>query len=116
MTAYNAQGLVYNPWPPLEHLSDGRWQRVWRIRLTGPVPCGLQLDVLSAHMSETDCMVSVQPIGERELTVTVLTKEHGWSDVFYFATYRMFAKIDECIGTIESIEGQPRDMWRPWRK
>lgn len=116
MNTYNAHGLVHNTWPPLHQQADGRWKRVWTICLESHISPHLSMQTLSGKLSEPGFLVLVEPIGGCELAVTVVTKEHGWSDTFYFATYRMFGKIDAWMGTIESIEGQPKALWRPWRK
>jgi hypothetical protein len=116
MDQYSGEGLVLNTWPQLEPTKDGRWRRVWTIMFAADLPPQLPLEEVSAGLCEADFSVRLKQIGRREILATVLTQEWGWADHFYFASYRMLKAIEEKIGMIDTIQGQPRDLWRPWRK
>ena len=116
MPEYNAKNLIYNRWAPLKHLPGGHWQRTWSLLLKEEVRSQISLEKVSIELSEEGFKVVLTQNAPKRLTATVTTVEDGWDDRFFFATYRMFKRIDEKIGTIETIEDQPRDLWRPWRK
>jgi len=134
MAQYSLSDITINPWPQVQRLTDGTWERVWRFVLTEDVPPRVELTSLSSTISERiiadvraadqrlsdigqhDLVVCLRRIAPCEITATVLTRQDGWSDEFYYATYRLFTYVDECVETIDTIEGQPRDSWRPWRR
>ena len=107
---------------------------MWRFVLKEAAPPRVELTSLSSHISEQiiadvraagqrlsdigqhDLAICLQQIAPCEIIATVLTRQDGWSDEFYYATYRLFTYINECVGTIDTIEGQPRDSWRSWRR
>jgi hypothetical protein len=131
---YGLSNITINPWPQVERLPDGTWRRVWRFVLGEDIAPGVELDALSSSIGEQivadlravdprlsdikrdDLSVCLQRIAPCEITATVLTRQDGWSDEFYFATYQLFKYVDERVGTIDTIEGQPKDAWRPWRR
>ena len=116
MTTYSAKHLVHNRWAPLQQLPNGHWQRVWALLLKKERPPHISLQNVSTQLSEDgfDVKVTLTQDAPRLLTATVTTAEDGWDDRFFFA--RLFKRIDEKIGALETIEGQARDLWRPWRK
>lgn len=134
MARYGLNSITINPWPEVEHLPDGTWARVWQFVLKEDVSPAVGLRALSATIGERivadlravdqrladleqdDFIVCLRRVAPCEIVATVLTKQDGWSDEFYFATYQLFRYIDELVGTIDLIEGQPRDSWRPWRR
>ena len=134
MARYSLSDITINPWPPVQRLPDGTWERVWRFVLKEAAPPRVELTSLSSHISEQiiadvraagqrlsdigqhDLAICLQQIAPCEIIATVLTRQDGWSDEFYYATYRLFTYINECVGTIDTIEGQPRDSWRSWRR
>ncbi len=130
----DASTITINPWPPVRQLPDGTWERVWRITLKEDMLPDVQLDALSSsistqivadlrvvdqrlsHIGSNDFAVCLQQTAPREISVLVVTQQDGWSDEYYFATYRLFTYIEERIGTIDKIERQPKELWRPWRR
>ena len=68
----------------------------------------------SESLSHEDFLVSVEICDGDRLKVSVTTERWGWEDELYFATYNMFEAIDNLFGTIDTIQGQDRDLWEPW--
>lgn len=118
MSSYDedANKLVRNEWAPLVQTPEGLWQRVWIIRFVNDLPAGIQLDEVAKALTRVDFVVSLRILGRCELEVTVTTARWGWDDELYFEHYRMFEAIDKTFGTIDTIQGQARSLWRPWRK
>ena len=116
MREYNAKRLVHNCRAPLKQLPNGHWQRTWHLSFSEKLPSHLSLEKVSTELSESDFFITLTQEGPKRLNATVTTLDDGWDDHFFFATYRLFKRIDAKIGTIETIEGQDRDLWRPWRR
>jgi len=133
MTQYSVSAITTNRWPQVKQLANGTWERVWHLVLTENIPRSEELSTLSLHIGkqivadlraadprlsgieQDDVVVHLCRMAPREIAAIVLTKQDGWSDEYYLATYRLFEYVDEKIGAIDTIEGQPRDSWRPWR-
>lgn len=127
-------GAIINPWPAVKQLPDGTWERVWQIALKEDILPDVQLDALSSSISKqividlrtvdqrlsdigsNDFAVRLQQVAPCEITASIVTQQDGWSDEYYFATYQLFKCIEERIGTIDKIERQPKELWRPWRQ
>ena len=107
--------IILNKWPKVVQAKDGKWKREWTISITGEVPVPASLKALSSEISQDNFQVVIYRRSDREVVATVLTEEDGWSDEFFFESYRMFEKIDAKVGEIDSIQGELRDRWPPWR-
>jgi len=88
---------------------------VWQIQLVETVH-EHKLGELD-RLSETGIDVTaVLRADGRTIQLTTTTRLHALGDeVFVIAAYRMLRKIDTDIGRIETIQGQPRDRWQPFR-
>jgi hypothetical protein len=116
MREYNAKSLVHNRWAPLKRPENGHWQRTWHFAFSDNIPPHLSLEAVSNELSENDFQVTLTQNGAKQMNATVTTIDDGWDDRFFFATYRLFERINEKIGTLQTIEGQDRGLWRPWRR
>jgi hypothetical protein len=113
---YRAEQLFPTAVPQWSQRDDGKWVREWEIRLA--VAAGKsRLDELN-HLSEDgiDVVAIASPDG-CTIRLRTVTELNPLSDeVFYGSAYRMLRKIDENIGRIELIQGQPREVWQPFRQ
>jgi hypothetical protein len=130
MRIYSAKFIKTHTWPVPELMVDGRWHRVWTIRLKEKPRLALERlssaitqDVVrhlehnsQPHTLGADFVISLSRGASREIVATLRTQEDGWSDELLFASWRMFEDIDQMLGTIETIDGQPRDNWPPWNQ
>ncbi len=111
---YSNAEVIKNPWPTWVSMADGSWQRQWIFELERPVSDGslegrLRLPSLAVQ--------AVRLKSPNELEMTVSTTDNPWSDaIFFTAMYRLFQGVEEAFGQIKSIQGQPRNMWRPYRQ
>lgn len=94
---------------------DGRMSRTWEVRLAATP----ERDVRSWRLNEPGLEVRVaQSSAEdpRVLAVTTVSLgDHLSDEIFYFATYRLFAAIDRELAPISAINGSPRNVWYPFR-
>ncbi|MEC4895835.1 MAG: hypothetical protein SAL07_24080 [Oscillatoria sp. PMC 1051.18] len=111
---YCTSDIVIHNWAKLNQTENGKWKRVWQISLKDPLPETVNLNDISQDLSNQDFQVIIKVLQRKHLEVCVTTQRWGWDDDFYFATYKMFEKIDCLLGTIDTIQGQERDLWNPW--
>ena len=117
MTKYDTKHLVLLNWPRAQRTTDGRWIRVWKIHFKEVINSHLSMPNLSLECSGDDFVVSLDKHGPRDITAQVITsRRHGESDEVVFANYDVLKKLNASIGTIETIQGQERDLWLPWRQ
>ena len=111
---YNVDDIIIHNWPKLVQTTDKKWNRIWDIILKKSVVESVDLVTYSQKLSHEDFCVCVEVSDGNHLKVSVTTERWGWEDELYFATYKMFEAIDQLFGTIDTIQGQERDVWEPW--
>jgi hypothetical protein len=117
MTKYDEKSLVLLDWPRAQRTPDGGWTRVWKIHCKEVIDPHISLHHLSAEYSGEDFVVALDKHGPRDITAQVTTyRRHGGSDAVVFANYDLLKKLNDSLGTIETIQGQARDLWLPWRQ
>lgn len=117
MTKYDTKHVILLEWPRAQRTPDGHWLRVWKIHFKEVINPHLSLRNLSVEYSGDDFVVSLDKHGPRDLTAQVMTsRRHGESDAVVFANYALLQKLNASLGTIETIQGQKRDLWLPWRQ
>jgi hypothetical protein len=114
--SYSAESIIPVRWPPLVRLASGAWQRVWHVIFCNKSVDSATLRDASVLLSKEQFSVAVVSTGPGAVSVTVQTEEDGASDEIFLANYRMLARLEEIVGEIELIEGQPRNQWRPWHR
>lgn len=109
---YSKVTIASNNWPTWED-NDGEWVRRWRITFVEMLP---ELDPPSTSLDEHDLSLRSQRIGPRELEVQAVTQGDPWSDELYVhAMLRLLVRIETVFGRIETIQGEPRSAWWPFR-
>src|SRR5438128_1360336 len=111
MKEYDARSISLNPWPPLEHMADGRWKRVWRVHLKDDqrhsndsmetLSSIIKDDILAelsrygrlSHIGE-DFAISLRCTESGEIAATIVMRRDGWSDDFYYVTRYLFWYIN----------------------
>jgi hypothetical protein len=131
MDAYSPESIKVHNWPAPQLMPDGKWHRTWTIRLKSNLPETIDLGASSSSITKEildylgeadsrlqnlgdDLALSLQLTGPREVMASMLTRQADCSDELLFAAWRMFEAVDQMLGTIETIDGQPRDNWPPW--
>ena len=110
-----AKHAVVNNWPAVRRTENSKWRRDWQISFRDEIPSGLCMDTLSLHFSGPDFFVVLKQVGTKKVVATVMTERDGRSDEFVVASLTMLQAIDEKMGPIDTIEGEARDLWWPWR-
>jgi hypothetical protein len=110
---YSSIKVIKNPWPEWKWV-DGEWQRCWHFEFEHDIsPSSMVSDGLSEEELSVHVVAAESPT---KLVVTTTTRGLRLSDeLFFYATYRLFAKLEERFGKILTIEGQERALWRPYR-
>jgi len=110
---YSGIPLVKNDWPEWVREEGGVVGRKWRFEFEQPLPdrvsdSALGDDVLKVQIARGG--------SSHELVITTTTAENAWSDeVFFIATFRLFQRLEATFGRLKTIQGQARNMWRPFR-
>lgn len=110
---WKPEDIVIHNWPALEQTEDGKWTRAWNVTLFDAPSTDASIRAVERDLSDEEKRVTINKDG-RNLCVRVTTDRWGWEDDLYFYSYRMLERINDSIGTIETIQGQARDMWEPW--
>jgi hypothetical protein len=112
---YQPDQLFRTAVPQWKCRDDGTWIRDWEIRLVDAADAEhlVGLERLGGGGIQVVAIVSSD---RRTLRLETATRLNPYTDeVFYAAAYRMLRSIDEYVGRIELIQGQPRDAWQPFR-
>jgi hypothetical protein len=112
---YSANELRPVAFPRWQRGSDGVWARDWTIRLTRPIDDDgrAKLHTLSDDSVSVDAVIADDGQSLRLRTTT--TGEAQSDEIFFWAAYRMLRRLNDEIGDIELIQGQPRVWWQPFR-
>jgi hypothetical protein len=109
---YSKVDFIKNTWPKWVPSPRGGWQREWSLEFEHDV------DIYStAGLSdyELEATAELGPT-KRDITLTTRTTLDPMSDeIFFTAAFRLFLRIEERCGRLKSIQGQPRELWRPFR-
>jgi hypothetical protein len=128
---YNSQRISKHTWPVPVQMADGKWARVWMIQLKAPPPAAPAVETLSAVITQeigqflagadkrledlqNELVISLQRANPQAIRAALITDRDDWPDELLFAAWRLFEDIDRMLGTIDTIDGQPRDHWPPW--
>ncbi len=108
---YKSASVIKNRWPPWIPQPDGSHQRTWHFRFEESVsPTDQHL------LDEPDISASITHPAPDSLVITTTTRGNAFSDeLFFFASFRLFVKLEELYGRLKSIEGEDRSLWRPFR-
>lgn len=111
---YTGESLIYNPWPKWEPTEEGGWVRRWSFRFE----CALRDDeVASDGLGDASLHVLVsRGASSSELVALTTTHANPWSDeCYFFVFFRLFHQLEVRFGRLDSIQGQARMCWRPFR-
>jgi hypothetical protein len=128
---YNAKRIRKHTWPVPIRMPDGKWARAWMIQLQAPPPAAPAVETLSAvitqeivqflaaadkalHDLQNEFAVSLEWVNLQEIKASLITETADWPDELLVGAWRLFEDIDQMLGTIATIDGQPRDHWPPW--
>lgn len=112
---YDHAPIILNPWPSWIGGPDGSWVRHWAFEFVMPVSNAL---LSSATLDQPHLRVEVaRGATPSELRLVATTRANAWSDeIFFFEFYALFQRLEELFGPIRTIEGQARNLWRPFRR
>lgn len=115
MEKYSADDIRPVAIPEWRQETSGEWSRVWNIRFSGPIKQTAEevLQCLREPQIRFDVQIDSDKSGMSLTTVTVADPLSA--EMFLLAPYRVLRFIDTSIGRIESVQGQPRDWWTPFK-
>lgn len=109
---YPASALRKTKWGDFNELDNGTWETIWTLTLRGDHA----REVVEVFRSESIGFTAVIAfLGMRNAEMRVSTREHAMSAVNYPATYTSFRIVNDELAEIETIQGQPRDWYAPFR-
>ena len=101
--------------PPWHRDTDGRWLREWDVRLALPPPSDWRTRLTECEQAGVETAAGLLSDG-RTIHLTCVTELNPFTDeLFLVGAYRMLQCIDERVGQIDLIQGQPRHVWQPFR-
>ncbi|WAS98637.1 hypothetical protein [Nannocystis punicea] len=112
---YEREPLILNPWPRWVGDAHGSWARRFTFVFVAPVAA----EALAAvDVDQPDLTVRLaRGAAPCELQLVATTCANPRSDaVFFFQFHDLFARLEQIFGRIETIEGQARQLWRPFRE
>ena len=112
---YDGRQIRPIAFPQWQVSPEGGWTRDWAITFAQPItdtgrtaPATLSDDTMTV-----DAVVHADA---RSLQVRTRTTGDAFSDAIFFeSAYRLLRRLNDHVGTIETIRGQPRDWWFPFR-
>lgn len=115
MERYRSDQILRVAVPQWHRANDGRWTRDWSVRLADRPNAEARRNLHDLSEEGIQVVAEVDNDGHT-LHLRTTTDRDAFSDEIYFvAAYRMLRRIDENVGRIESIQGQPREWWQPFR-
>ncbi len=112
---FDANSIRPVKWGDVRQLPTGHWLTSWLIELDAADASQLSA-VAEAARDDRAGFYPQLTLGE-PLMLEVEAETTHWSMEldYYELTYRLFTLIDSRIGRIRTIQGAPRDWWRPFR-
>lgn len=112
---YRKDQIVRVAIPDWRRDKDGKWLREWDVRLVVPPPPEWSTRLTECGQAGVETAAELLADG-RTIHLTCATELNPFTDeLFLVGAYRMLQCIDQRVGRIELIQGQPRDLWQPFR-
>ena len=113
MSSYDASSIKVGNWPKARKVNGG-WERVWRVELEeSPTPASiLGFKPLSDNEGKRATVESEGP----GVLLRVLTSGLEWDDEVILFNQECLKAVEVHLGTIRLVQGQEKDVWRPWWK
>jgi hypothetical protein len=112
---YDASMVYPIQWGKLAQLPDGHWQTTWELELEALAVDRLDRVAAAAADPAAGFSATLTTHGQNRLVLALDTVRWGMEDDYYALTYRAFGLIDAQVGRIRTIQGCPRDWYRPFR-
>jgi len=131
MQYYDTKLIRKHTWPVPAQMPDGKWERVWMIKLKAPPTVSTAMETLAAVITQevvqvlavadrrledlqNELVIALEWVSLQDIRAALITEIADWPDELLFAAWRLFEDIDQMLGTIDTIDGQARDQWPPW--
>lgn len=112
---YRKDQIVRVAVPAWHRDADGRWTREWDVQLVVPPPTDWSTRLAEWEQPGVETAAQLLADG-RTIHLTCVTEVNPFTDeIFLIGAYRMLQWIDQRVGKIELIQGQPRHVWQPFR-
>jgi hypothetical protein len=114
MHEYNADSIIIPNFPQLSQIEDGRWQRIWEMKLVSTPTSQIDIGQLERSLSNEEIEVAIK-LENQLVKVKVITIRWGLEDDLIGYSYKIFKYLNDNLGELSEIQGQKRDTWAPWR-
>ena len=109
-------GLLFKPaFPTWIQESSSLSSRLWMLVLERTPSAGWKEAIAQLGVPGLETSGSLDPDGVTLRVRAATTLNPMDDEVFYGAAYSMLRAIDQKIGRIRTIQGQPRNRWQPFR-
>lgn len=115
MEKYLSDQILRVAIPQWRRAPDGLWSRDWRVRLVNPPDTEAQRALCDLSDESVRVVANIEEDGRTIHLQTTTNRDALTDEIFLIAAYRMLCRIDEDVGCIASIQGQPREWWQPFR-
>jgi hypothetical protein len=112
---FNADSIKPIRWGEVSELPNGHWLTTWTIDLESVDLSQFGSVVDAATDTEAGFSPRLTQTGPTTIAVAVETTRWGMELDYYDLTYRLLSLIDSRLGRIATIQGTPRDWWKPFR-
>jgi hypothetical protein len=108
---YSQVPIIKNRWPEWNATPDGGFERMWVFLFEAPLE-----DIAGADLDGDGLSATVSRLGPNELRLIARTQQNPMADrIFFDAFFSLFRRLEERFGRLKEIQGQPRNLWRPFR-
>jgi hypothetical protein len=112
---YRKDQIVRVAIPAWRRDTDGRWMREWDVQLAVPPPSDWSTRFAQCEQPGVETAAKLLADG-RTIHLTCVTEANPFTDeLFLVGAYRTLQCIDQLVGKIELVQGQPRHVWQPFR-
>lgn len=112
---YRKDQIIRVAIPAWHRDTDGRWMREWDVQLVVPPPSDWSTRLTECEQAGVETNAELLADGQT-IHLTCVTELNPFTDeLFLVGAYRMLKCIDQRLGRIALIQGQPRHVWQPFR-
>ena len=111
---YNIDSINILPFPDSIRTSEGKWQSEWSFSLLDPF-CGNGFKKISKDFSSTGFSVMLWSIDDKNFKMRIISNCDTASPEVYARICDTLVKIEKAMGKLDSIQGQLRSLWFPFR-
>lgn len=105
--------IVVLNWPRVIKKEEG-YERIWNIKFRNPIKFEA-LAIAEQEMADDENRIEIIDQDSYNAIVIVYTRRWGWEVDLLFYNYKVLVCLNQVIGEIDTVQGQLRDLWTPFR-